>query len=111
MSESSPGFFRRLFRRLWRFIDVSRRITLNLVFVALVALLVAALVERHGGQTIVVVTHGGVLDVVYRRVHGLPPQAPRDYPIPNAGINWLSIAGEAWSIDSWGEVAHLAHLA
>lgn len=79
--------------------------------VARVLACVAALVERHRGQTIVVVTHGGVLDVVYRRVHGLPPQAPRDYPIPNAGINWLSIAGEAWSIDSWGEVEHLAHLA
>ena len=72
---------------------------------------VGALVERHRGQTVVVVTHGGVLDVVYRRVHGLPPEAPRDYPIPNAGINWLSIAGDAWSIDRWGETAHLTRLA
>ena len=71
---------------------------------------VAALVERHRGQTIVVVTHGGVLDVVYRRVHGLPPQAPRDYPIPNAGINWLSIAGDDWSLDAWGDIAHLADI-
>ena len=78
--------------------------------VARVLACVAELVERHGGQTIVVVTHGGVLDVVYRRVHGLPPEAPRDYPIPNAGINWVRIDDGAWALDSWGETAHLEHL-
>lgn len=67
MSESSPGFFRRLFRRLWRFIDVSRRITLNLVFVALVALLVAALVERGGariedGSALVIAPSGSLVE-------------------------------------------------
>ena len=71
---------------------------------------VAGLVGRHAGQTIVVVTHGGVLDVVYRRVHGLPPEAPRDYPIPNAGINWVSIEGDAWALEAWGETAHLAQV-
>lgn len=68
---------------------------------------VGSLVSDHPGQSIVVVTHGGVLDVIYRRVHGWPPNAPRDYPIPNAGINWVSIDGERWRIESWGETAHL----
>lgn len=68
---------------------------------------VARLVARHGGQNIVVVTHGGVLDVVYRRARDLSPDAPRDYPIPNAGINWLAIHGERWSIERWGETGHL----
>ena len=68
---------------------------------------VAALVGEHPGQSIVVVTHGGVLDVVYRRVHDFPPEAPRDYAIPNAGINWVSIDGERWLIESWGETPHL----
>lgn len=65
------------------------------------------LVREHPGQTIVVVTHGGVLDVIYRRVRDLPPEAPRDYPIPNVGINWVSVDGENWLIESWGETAHL----
>ena len=65
------------------------------------------LVGNHPGQTIVVVTHGGVLDVIYRRVLGLPSDAPRDYPIPNTGINWVAISGEQWVIESWGETAHL----
>ena len=69
---------------------------------------VARLLGEHCGQTIVVVTHGGVLDVIYRRALGLPSDAPREYAIPNAGINWLAIDGEQWSIERWGETAHLA---
>jgi probable phosphoglycerate mutase len=68
---------------------------------------IGQLVRNHPGQTIVVVTHGGVLDVIYRRVRGLPSDAPRDYPIPNTGINWVAISGEQWVIESWGETAHL----
>jgi len=66
------------------------------------------LVGEHSGQTLVVVTHGGVLDVIYRRVHGLPSDAPRDYPISNAGLNRVSIEGNRWTIESWGETAHLS---
>ena len=69
------------------------------------------LVKEHPGQYVVVVTHGGVLDVIYRHVHGLPANAPRDYPIPNAGVNWVTISGAGWAIDEWGGVTHLAHLA
>ena len=72
---------------------------------------IASLIERHPGQKLVVVTHGGVLDVIYRYVHGLPSDAPRDYPIPNAGINWLAISNTRWAIEAWGEVKHLADLA
>lgn len=56
---------------------------------------------------IVVVTHGGVLDVLYRRAKGMPLGAPRDFPIPNAGISWLQISGGYWEIVSWGETGHL----
>ncbi len=65
------------------------------------------LVAAHPGQTIVVVTHGGVLDVIYRQARGLPLAAPRDYPIPNAGLNWVAIEGGRWSIESWGDATHL----
>ena len=69
---------------------------------------IASLVDAHRGQALVVVTHGGVLDVIYRRVHDLPPDSPRDYPIPNAGLNRVAISGDQWLIESWGETAHLA---
>ena len=67
----------------------------------------AGLVSNHPGQTIVLVTHGGILDVIFRRVHDRPLDAPRDYPIPNAGISWLTIDDEQWSIERWGDTAHL----
>ena len=68
------------------------------------------LASRHPGQTVVVVTHGGVLDMANRFVRHLPLSAPRDFAIPNAGLNWLSVRNGVWEIESWGEVAHLADL-
>ena len=69
------------------------------------------LARRHAGQTIAVVAHGGVLDLVYRRVHGVPMERPRDFPLPNASINWLAVDGDRWRLDSWGDTAHLAGMA
>lgn len=68
---------------------------------------VSDLAVRHPTQSLVVVTHGGVLDVIYRIATGLPIEAPRNYPIGNAGINWVRVEGEQWTIESWGDVAHL----
>lgn len=66
---------------------------------------------RHPGQTIVAVTHGGVLDIANRLVRHLPLSAPRDFAIPNAGLNWLTLREGKWQIESWADVAHLADLA
>ncbi len=53
------------------------------------------------------VTHGGVLDVVCRRARLLPLTAPRDYPIPNTGVNRIAIEGGEWAIESWADTTHL----
>lgn len=45
MSTSSPSWFRRWFGRLWWFIDGSRRLVLNLLFLALIALLLFGLLR------------------------------------------------------------------
>lgn len=62
---------------------------------------------RHPGQTVALVTHGGVLDIVNRFVRGNPLDLPRDFLIPNAGINCITCAGGVWAIESWAETAHL----
>ena len=67
---------------------------------------VTRLAEQHPSKTLIAVTHGGVLDVIYRMATGLPIEAPRNYPIGNASVNWLRIEGDEWVIESWGEVAH-----
>ncbi|MDR2507353.1 MAG: histidine phosphatase family protein [Candidatus Accumulibacter sp.] len=65
------------------------------------------LAGRHAGQNILLVTHGGVLDIIYRRVSGMALENPRDFPIPNAGINWLVINGAHWRITQWAETSCL----
>ena len=67
----------------------------------------AALAAAHAGQRIAVVVHGGVLDIVNRFVRGNPLEMPRDFLIPNAGLNWIVAVDGAWAIESWGETAHL----
>ena len=47
---------------------------------------VGRLVQHHRGQKLVIVTHGGVLDLIYRAARGLPLGGPRQCDIPNAGI-------------------------
>jgi probable phosphoglycerate mutase len=62
---------------------------------------------RHQGQNVAVVLHGGVLDVINRFVRGNPLEMPRDFLIPNAGLNWISTVDGRWHIETWGETAHL----
>ena len=62
---------------------------------------------RHVGQNVAVVLHGGVLDVINRFVRNNPLEMPRDFLIPNAGINWISVADGVWHLDTWGETDHL----
>ncbi|MDR2787903.1 MAG: histidine phosphatase family protein [Candidatus Accumulibacter sp.] len=69
------------------------------------------LTRRHAGQSIAVVSHGGVLDLIHRRAHGMSIEQPRDFPLPNASINWLIVRGEDWRFESWGDVAHLDGIA
>ena len=63
--------------------------------------------SAHSGQQVCVVTHGGVLDVVWRMAHGLALDTPRAWALPNTGINRLRFSAGAWHIDAWAEVGHL----
>jgi probable phosphoglycerate mutase len=65
--------------------------------------------ERHVFGQVVVVTHGGMLDVVHRLVTGQPLQEPRRFAIRNCAYHRLQHDGRAWSILNWGEEAHLAN--
>jgi len=66
-----------------------------------------ALAQRHPGVDVLVFTHGGVLDAAYRAATGKPLQAPRDFPLGNAAINWIEHQSGAWRLVSWGDSRHL----
>ena len=72
--------------------------------------LVNQLAQQHAGQTLAVVTHGGVLDMVYRTARGLPLSGPRQSEIPNAGLNRVRVTPAGIEIISWADTTHLAGL-
>lgn len=69
---------------------------------------VSTLAKRHAGAQLLLVTHGGVLDIVYRRATGMALEAPRDFEIPNAALNWVVIDESGWWVSAWAERGHLA---
>lgn len=82
----------------------------NRQFHARVMQALAALVARHAGQRVVVLSHGGVLDMLWRSAYGLPLSGPRECEIPNTGINQLRWQHGRLSIDRWAEAEHLVGL-
>ncbi|HWX11842.1 MAG TPA: histidine phosphatase family protein [Trinickia sp.] len=69
---------------------------------------VAAIVAAHPGGRIACVTHGGVLDCIYRHARGLPLDAPRDHPLLNASVNTVDFDGQGRvSVVSWADISHL----
>ena len=63
---------------------------------------------RHRGTEVVVVTHGLVLDSLYRAAHGLDHGARRPVPLINASLNVFGYDGAAWRLEVWGDISHLA---
>ncbi len=68
---------------------------------------VAALAAPHDRGTILVVTHGGVLDCLRRHATGLALDGHRTYTLLNASLNTFSVAGSMWAMVDWGDVSHL----
>jgi probable phosphoglycerate mutase len=66
-----------------------------------------AIAARHLGEHIVIATHGGVLDAIYRLATGQSLDAPRSWHLGNAAINRLLWTPDALTLVSWGEQVHL----
>ena len=69
-----------------------------------------AALALHAGRRIVVVTHGGVLDMLWRTAHALPLHGARVCDIPNTGINRLRWVDGGLQIIQWADAEHLAGL-
>lgn len=63
--------------------------------------------QAHRGQRLLLFTHGGVLDIVYREIMGLPLDAPRQHSLVNAGINEVALSDQGWQLLLWGDDSHL----
>ncbi len=82
----------------------------NAAFSTRIQQALAALLAAHAGRRVAVVTHGGVLDMLWRRVHGLALHGARECDIPNTGINRLSWTDGRLRIVRWAQAEHLQGL-
>lgn len=71
---------------------------------------VRRIAQQYQGQKVMVVTHGGVLDMIWRTARGTGLDGPRQSDIPNAGLNRVRVDGDAVEVLDWADVRHLADL-
>lgn len=62
---------------------------------------------QHSGKTILVVSHGGTLDMMYRIATKQPLDTERMISVPNASLNWILHNDLGWSVERWGDTDHL----
>jgi probable phosphoglycerate mutase len=71
---------------------------------------VRRIAQQHAGQKVMVVTHGGVLDMVWRTARGTGLNGPRQSDLPHAGLNRVRVDGDTVEVLDWADVRHLADL-
>ncbi len=74
---------------------------------ARVAGVVQQLASVHTGELIVLVAHGGILDMLYRLATGEALQTKREWDLSNAAINRLLWTPQGLQLLAWGDRRHL----
>ncbi len=62
---------------------------------------------RHRGERLVVVTHGGVLSLLFRHSLGIPHGVRRTFSVLNAGWNQFDYHDGTFRLVTWGDITHL----
>jgi probable phosphoglycerate mutase len=96
--------------RLWRirdpdFAPVGGESPLQVL--ARVARTVDDIASRHLGEQIVLVAHGGVMDMLYRLATQQSVSAPRTWALGNTAINRLLWTPDALTLVGWSDTRHL----
>jgi probable phosphoglycerate mutase len=68
---------------------------------------VERIAARFAGQAVAVVSHGGVVDLLYRAATRVPLDLPRSWALGNATINRLLHTPQGLSLVGWDDTAHL----
>lgn len=66
---------------------------------------------QHAGKTILLVSHGGTLDMMYRLASNQSLESEKAVAVPNASLSWISHNGCSWQIDKWADTSHLKNTA
>ena len=76
-------------------------------FSARVTRTVLGIAAGHPGQVLVVVTHGGALDCLYRHATGQALDAARTWELRNAAINRVLVVDGRMTLVGWNDASHL----
>ena len=63
--------------------------------------------DKHPGGKVAVISHGGILDAVFRHTLLISLDQPRRYSIFNCAFNTIEIEGDNWRLLTWGDMNHL----
>lgn len=66
--------------------------------------------RTHKNKSILMVAHGGVLDCVIRRIFKLELGTDRPFSLFNTSVNTISIEGDRWILQEWGNMEHLQQM-
>ena len=58
---------------------------------------------------VLLVSHGGAIQMLLYRVLGLPLDAPRRFLVPNTSVSVLVPRGPQWYVRTMGDASHLPH--
>lgn len=62
--------------------------------------------KKHMGECAVIITHGGVLNNLFKHVLKIPPEGNRRYKIYNGAINSFAYSENGWILRIWGDISH-----
>lgn len=68
---------------------------------------VQAIGERHPGEQVMLVTHGGVIDVIYRAASRMDLSTKRTWELTNTAVNRLLWTPLGLTLVGWGDTRHL----
>jgi probable phosphoglycerate mutase len=66
---------------------------------------------QHMGKTVLLISHGGALDMMYRLASNQSLESEKVVAVPNASLNWISHNGLSWQVDQWADTNHLKNAA
>jgi probable phosphoglycerate mutase len=68
---------------------------------------IARLAARHLGHTMAIISHGGVLDALYRTAARVELKTARTWQIRNAGVSRVLASVDGFAIVGWDDASHL----
>jgi len=66
--------------------------------------------DRHSGQTVVIVTHGGVMATILWHLLDIPYEAIKRTRLGNTGLAAFVRKQDQWTLECWNDTGHLDSL-